>query len=133
MLIWQKAVKNLASWLSRNTSMQNTVPYGKCPQFEAVNSTCNFITYDLSLNLFDCMKFIVPLENFSLIWWRHHCQWRAANFDLCSALMAIEQWGLFNVPHLLSHGTSFYNGHTVTLTSNAECLAVELSLPVLTT
>ena len=25
----------------------------------------------------------------------------AANFDLCSVLMAIEQWGFFNVPHLL--------------------------------
>ena len=33
---------------------------------------------------------IVPLENFSLIWRRYHYRWRAANFDLCSALMAIE-------------------------------------------
>ena len=24
---------------------------------------------------------------------RHHNRWRAANFDLCSAIMAIEQWG----------------------------------------
>ena len=29
--------------------------------------------------------FFVPLENFSLIWRRHHCRWRAENFDLCSA------------------------------------------------
>ena len=35
--------------------------------------------------------FIVSLENFSLIWRRQHCRWRAANFELCSALMAIEQ------------------------------------------
>ena len=28
-----------------------------------------------------------------------------ANFDLCSALMAIEQWGFFSVSHLLWHGT----------------------------
>ena len=46
-------------------------------------------------------------------------RWRAANFDLCSALMATEQWGFFCVPHLLS---SVYNGHLrglVTLTPNA--------------
>ena len=57
------------------------------------------------------MDFIVPLENFSLIWRRHHCRWRAASFDLCSALMAIEQWGFFNVPHLLRHGLTVYCGH----------------------
>ena len=27
------------------------------------------------------------------------------------ALMAIEQWGFFSVPHLLSHGVSIYNGN----------------------
>ena len=52
--------------------------------------------------MFVHLKFIVPLENFSLI-----CRWRAANFDLCSALMAIELWGFFNVPHLLWHGLPF--------------------------
>ena len=31
---------------------------------------------------------------------------KAANFDLCSALIAIEQWGFFSVPHLLWHGAS---------------------------
>ena len=43
---------------------------------------------------------------------------------------------IFSVPHLLWHGASFYNGHLwwpMTLTLNAERLAVELSLPVLTT
>ena len=60
---------------------------------------------------FVCLRFIVPVENFSLIWRRHHYRWRAANFDLCSALMAIEQWGFFSVPHLLWHGTFVYNGH----------------------
>ena len=30
-------------------------------------------------------------HNFSLIWRRHHYRRRAANSDLCSALMAIEQ------------------------------------------
>ena len=83
--------------------------------------------------LFVCLEFIVPLEIFSLIWRRHHCRWRAVNFDLRSALMAIEQWGFSNVPHLLRHGPTVYNGHRrgpVTLTPVAERLAVELSLPV---
>ena len=34
---------------------------------------------------------IVPLENFSLTWSRHHYRRGAAKFDLCLALMAIEQ------------------------------------------
>ena len=73
---------------------------------------------------------------FSLILRRHHCRWRAANFDLCAALMAIEHWGFFNVPHLLWQGASVYNGHLrgpVTLTPNARGLAVELLLPAFTT
>ena len=50
--------------------------------------------------------------------------------------MAIEQWGFFNMPHLLWHWPTLYNGHLrgpVTLTPFAERLAVELSLPVFTT
>ena len=31
---------------------------------------------------------------FSLIWWHHHYLWKAANFDLCSTVMTMEQWGL---------------------------------------
>ena len=34
-------------------------------------------------------------KNFSLIWRRYHYRWKAANFDLCSALMATEQRGFF--------------------------------------
>ena len=45
--------------------------------------------------IYVCLEFIVPLENFSLIWRRHHCRWKARNFDLYSAFMAIEQWGFF--------------------------------------
>ena len=43
--------------------------------------------------IFVSTRFIVSPENFLLIWRRHHYLWRAANvnFDLCSALMAIEQ------------------------------------------
>ena len=83
-----------------------------------------------SMWLFVCLGFIIPLENFSLVWRHHHCRWRTANFDLCSALMAIEQWGFFNLPHLLWHRASIYNGHLggpVTLTPFAEHLAEELS------
>ena len=61
---------------------------------------------------------------------------KGCNFDLCSALTAIEQWGFFNVPHGLRHRPIIYNGHLqrlVTLTPVAEHLAVELSLPVFTT
>ena len=74
---------------------------------------------------------IVPLENFSLKWRRHHYRWRDANFELCSAFMAIEQWGFFSVPHLLLHGASVYNNHLrgpVTLTPIAERLTVDLLL-----
>ena len=83
--------------------------------------------------LFVCLWLFVPLENFSLIYRRHHYRWRAANFQLCSALMAIEQWGFYSVPHLLWHGTFVFNGHLrgpVTFTLIAERLAVGLSLPV---
>jgi hypothetical protein len=30
--------------------------------------------------LIDCLRFYVPLKNFSLIWRRQHCRWRAAKF-----------------------------------------------------
>ena len=60
---------------------------------------------------------------------------KAANFDLYSALMTIEQWRFFSVPHLLWHGISVCLCHLqgpVTLTPIAERLAVELSLPAFT-
>ena len=60
----------------------------------------------------------------------------AANFDLYSALMAIEQRGFFSVPHLLGYKTSVNNGHLrgpVTLTPIADHMAEELSLPILST
>ena len=81
---------------------------------------------------FVCLGFFVPLENFLLIWRRHHYRWRTAS----SALLAIEQWGLFSVQHLLWYMASVYNGHLrghVTLTPIAERLEVELSLPVFMT
>ena len=35
--------------------------------------------------MFVCLMIIIQLDNFSLIWRRHHCLWRAADFDLCYA------------------------------------------------
>ena len=89
----------------------------------------------VSKSVFVYLGFIVPLENFLLIWRRHYYWWRALNVDLCLALMAIEQWGFFSVPHLLWQGASIYNGHlrSVTLSTIAKHLAVELSLPVFMT
>ena len=81
--------------------------------------------------LFVCLGFFVPLEDFSLIWRRHHFRWRAAKFDLCSTLMVIQHWGFFRVPHLLWHGASVYNGRLRgPVTSPNYCQA---SLPVFTT
>jgi hypothetical protein len=78
--------------------------------------------------------FYFPLKNVSLVWRRHHFRWRAARFrpmlgaqglwagredvttageglqnlDLCLALRAFEQGGIFIVPHLLWHGGSIF-------------------------
>ena len=79
---------------------------------------------------------LVPPENSSFIWRRHHYRWRTAQFDLCAALMAIEQWEFCGVPHLLWHGATVHNGHLrepLTLTPITEHLTLELSLPVFTT
>ena len=73
----------------------------------------------LTICLFVCLELNVQLENVSFVWRRYHCRWRAANFDLCSALMAIEHWGFFNVPHTLRLWPTVYNGNLwgpVTLT-----------------
>ena len=73
-----------------------------------------------------CLVYNAPVKNFSLIWRRHHYRWRAANFDLCSALMVIEQWGFIRVSHQLWRSASLYNGHlrrSVTLTPIVEHLA----------
>ena len=74
-----------------------------------------------------CFGYFVSFKNCSLTWRHYNSRWRATNFDLYSAIMAIKQWGFFSVPHLLWHRTSVYKGHLrgpVTLTPKAECLAV---------
>ena len=90
--------------------------------FFSVQNVCLFVIY-------------CPIQNFFPHIETSHLPWKAANLDLRSALMAIEQWRFFSVPHLLWHGTSVYNDHLrehVTLTHIAKRLAVELSLPVFT-
>ena len=67
----------------------------------------NHLYYWLSVIL----GIFVPIEDFSLIWRRHHYRWWAANFDQCSVRMVIERWGFFSVPHLLWNGTSVYIVH----------------------
>ena len=57
--------------------------------------------------LFVCLGY----REYSLIWRRQHYRWSATNFGLYSAFMTIEKWGFFNVPHLLWHEPTLYNGH----------------------
>ena len=67
----------------------------------------------VSLNL--CLfGFFLALETLSFIWRRQYYRWRATNFDLCSALMAIELWWFFSVPHLLWHGCGDIYGRPYT-------------------
>ena len=104
------------------------------PSLDTVTTCINFIGLTharLYTFLFVCLGFVVPIENFLLIWRRQHYRWRAVKYDLRSALMAIEQWGFFSVPNLLRQRASVYNGHLrgpVTQTIIGERLAVELSL-----
>ena len=59
--------------------------------------------------LFACLFgiFRPTREFFTHIWRSHHYRWKTENFDLCSALMVIEQWEFLSVPHLLWHGNPF--------------------------
>ena len=68
------------------------------------NGQCFCLLVCVFVCLFVCLEFFVHPENVLLIWRRHHCWWRAVNFDLYWALITIEQRGLFNVSHLLWHG-----------------------------
>jgi hypothetical protein len=54
------------------------------------------------------LRFYVPLKNFSLIWGRHHCWWRAAKFRPMLGAHGLWAGGIFIVPHLLWHGTSVF-------------------------
>ena len=98
---------NVEVWTPR------TFNYG-CSMFELIFTYFN----DEPLFCFVCMfKHFGPTREFFTHWRRHHCRWKAAKFDLCSALMAIEQWGFFRVPHLLWHGVSEDTWHSHLLPS----------------
>ena len=60
---------------------------------------------NVQIHMFVCLGFIVPLENFSLIWGRHHSQWRASNFTY-----ARQSWPLSSVGSLSCH-THCDTGH----------------------
>ena len=82
----------------------------------------------LYLCLFVCLFGVFRhFDNFPPLWRRYHYHWRAANyFDLYSASIATEQWGFFNVTHLLWRGSNLYNCQfrgPVTLSPIAERLA----------
>ena len=52
------------------------------------------VYFFISINFcYVCLGVHCPLENFSLIWRRHHYRWRSLNFDLYSALISIELRG----------------------------------------
>ena len=83
--------------------------------------------------LFVCLVFFCPTCQFFT---RHHCRWTAANFWPMLDIVAVGQWVFFNVLYLLWPGPTLYHYHLrvpMTLIRVAERLAVELSLPVLTT
>ena len=73
-------------FLKSSTSSRLLTP----ESWNSLNFKACLKTYTLFVCLFFCEEFILPLENFSLIWRRHLCRWKATKFDLSSALMACE-------------------------------------------
>ena len=72
----------------------------------------------LSPNVSEIIAIII--DNFSLIWRRHHYQWRAAPMLGNHGHWAVR---VHSVPHLLWHGASVYTGHiwgSVSLTPIAD-------------
>jgi hypothetical protein len=47
---------------------------------DATKIRLNSMEMSSACRLIDCLRFYVPLKNFSLMWRRHHCRWRAAKF-----------------------------------------------------
>jgi hypothetical protein len=70
------------SYFKPSTPLGSTITQRKLldpPVLTTCTSTNdNEALYKVSLNIFK--RFYVPLKNFSLIWRRHHCRWRAAKF-----------------------------------------------------
>ena len=89
-----------------------------------------------------CFSFVLwvflLLENFSLIWRRHHYKCRAANFDLYLALLAIENLGFFLTCHtycdmghlIIMIIPEEHDTHTLAVEQRRErCIHKSLSLP----
>ena len=53
-----------------------------------------------------CLVFFHPTRELHPLR-RHHYRWMAANLDACSVLMAMKQWGVFNVPYYCDTGCPF--------------------------
>ena len=126
---WICSIEASALWIMQNKHKLTliNVQWGSGIDYSiTVNEKNLYLLFENWMVLFVCLWILVPLKNFSLKW-RHLFLPRAAKFNLCSALMAIEQWGFFSMPHLTWHGASMYNG-PVTFTPIAEPLAVELFL-----
>ena len=121
-------------WCQRSrTGLTDSKEFTKTYRFKNIQISASL----KKLFVWVVLYFFVPLKYFSLIWRRHHhCRWRAPNFDPCLALMAIDQWRFFSMPHLQWHSASVLDDRLrgpVTLAPNAEHLAMELSLPILMT
>ena len=124
----------LGSWYSR---YKRSIFTG-CQTYRFPSLKWRKQTFCLFVCLFVCLFLSLSsqLRIFLLLWRRHHCQWRVANFDIWSALTGIEQWGFFNGPHPLRNGPTVDNGNLrgpATLIPVAKRLEVELSLSLFTT
>ena len=87
--------------------------YGDNDALLEISSAHNFGACT-NVSCFVCLRFYVPLENVEFKWRRDHYQWSVANFELCTALIAIEQWSLtkfFSWPNVLWHRASVYNNY----------------------
>ena len=70
-----------------------------------VNLYNSFILY-LSFHLFGDLR--STFANYPLIWIWHYYRWKSSNFDPWPALIVLELWRLFSLPHLLWHGPGIH-------------------------
>ena len=75
-------------------------------EFSMDSNTGNQQVYSKSFFCNVCLECIVPLENFSFIWRRHHCRWRASHF-----LPLLETRGLLVVRVFLACHIYYDTGH----------------------
>ena len=79
-------------------------------QFKFADITSKSCSFCINITRFKCL-FVWGLPfNPWMFYSFGDYRWRAANFDLYSALMGIEQWGFLNVSNLLWHRAFAYYG-----------------------